>query len=513
MFWKAKNPHEKNLSNTLDKFKKSSSADEQSKLIKDFIIYVPDYTFIILYRHSKKLIELLTASENNQEPSNSVIDLFLTMVESYDAWMQKTSEETKNSANSETKIDEKALKKKNQEYLPYQYLLKESSFFDSLFHLTKKPDDRVLRIIKGVFSYEPVSFTQWFNGKKDIKNTPFMNLINMVVETKNEHFALLLHQLSVSHPNILKSLEPIMIPILKKLPLSAVIDFMMASKVIKSAFPLVDFEKWLLESQSEYTISDIEMISNFFNEIWLSETMIKMLVNSKPSEKLSDLYWISRKEPQVMQISQNIVREICDSLEKTSEMEFVKFDDSHSIREPYIFVRLYILSLCDPERVTVESQNLVIELIKDPEPFISAAATQCLIYWVVKFNYKFKFNRATVYRIASVTFSDSIENSLRYLYYAALHVLGKCSPVAAAIIQADENIRFKMEYKKFITRESWCFPHIRANFKVISGVKVFDYNQAKTVIDIISQYLADHIDHDSEYEYEYEYEYENENMI
>lgn len=500
MFWKAKTPQEKNLANSLDKFKKASNVDEQAKLIKDFINYIPDYTFIILYRHFKKLVELLTASDIDQEPSSSVIDLFFAMVERYDIWK-------KSSTNPDIKMDEKALKKKNQECLPYQYFIKESNFFDYLFRLTKRPDARVLRIIEGFFSYEPVSFTEWFNGKKNIKEITFMNLINSVIETKDHLSARLLHQLSVSHPKILKSLEPIYVPVIKKFPLSLVIDLMMASKTIKNAFPLEEFEKWLLESQSEYTISDLEMISNFFNEIWLSETMIKMLVNSRPPEKISDLYWISRKDPQVLDIPQNIVREICDSLENASEMEFNKLDDSSSAREPYIFVRLYALSLCNPERVTIESQNLITELIKDPDPFVSAAATQCLIYWVAKFNFKFKFNRATVYRIASVTFSNEIEDSLRYLYYAALHVLGKCFPVAAAIIQADENIRFKIEYKKSIIRESWCFPHIRKNFKLINEVKIYDYNQAKSVVDIISSYFSDHIDHD--YEYEYEYEYEN----
>ncbi|KAK8857582.1 hypothetical protein M9Y10_015987 [Tritrichomonas musculus] len=507
MFWKAKNQNEKNLSNAMDKFKKANNVGDQVKLIKEFINYTPDYTFIILYRHARKLIDLLLSSNSDDEPSNSVIDLIFTMVERYNIFNQKMQEESKNSTDAtKKKSDEKALKKKNQECFPYDYLIKENAFYDNLFQLTKKADERVLGIIEGVYKYEPVSFTEWLHSKKDIRKCTFMNFIQMVIDTKDQRSAKLLHLLSVSHPNILKSLEPIFIPIMKKLPLSAVLDLMMASKDIKNSFPSDDFQVWLLESQNEYTISDLEMISNFFNEIWLSETMIKMLASSKPPEKMSDIFWISRKDPQNFDIPQNIVREACNSIEDTSKVVFVESSDCESTRDPYFFIRLYILSLSNPERVTFESQNLVTDLIKDSNPFVAAAATQCLISWITRFDYQIKFSQASVYRLAYSTFSENIDKALRYIYYACLHVLGKNFQVAAAIIQADENIRFKPEYKKFIIRESWCFPHIRKSFNLINQVKFVDFNQAKTIIDVVSSYFSDHVDEECEYEYEYEYE-------
>lgn len=474
MFWKPKTPQEKDLSEKMTKLKKASSSG-QVAIIYDLFQFIPDYTYIILYKFVGKFTENLK-NPISDKATSATVDLICHMIEKSDELLQVS----KNSKESDNKTSE---------FLPYPPFLKQSKFIDYLFCLTSVLDERVILMLEKFYTHDPMYFVKWILAQKHPEKSPLMLLFELVVKTQNLRVGRIAHLLTVSQKEVTAHLIPTIIrPLLKKFPVSIVIDLMVASTEIREMIPFADFEVWLL-THDRFTLSDIEIVTGFYKELWLSETSIKLFLRSDPPMKMNNVKWISERDPQTnidlsYEMTMQTIKQLRPNIEFTGPCE-----DCETTRDPYMFVRLFVLSFSNPKTIGLDTQNLVIELVKDKNEFVSAAATQCIMYWILKFDYQIK--PFLVYRVASAAVDEKITEALRYLYMSALHLFGKQQDVASAILQAEEKLRFTSNLRIKLCRNSWIFPHFKCNVPKILKIKLVDYNQAADLIGFITGYLCD----------------------
>ncbi|OHS96265.1 hypothetical protein TRFO_37564 [Tritrichomonas foetus] len=477
-FWKPKNSHEKELSEKIDKAKKTNT---NANVIKDLCAFVPEYNNIILYKLAPKLTENLKNPANSNEVASATIELIKTMIEQADILMAELTSGSRS-------ISEPAEKREQRtpDYVPYPAFLKQSKFLEYIFEQCKVYDDRVMYIIEKFYAFEPIQFVKWILTQKNLTKSSLINIFNLAAKTQNIRASRIVHFITVSNNDVKKMVTPIIKPLLRKFPVSIVIDLMVASNEIKETIPSLEFEEWLLTHDS-FTLSDIDIVTGFYKVIWLSETAVRLLLRSGVPEKMSDTYWIASREAQEFDIDQEVINAACKAMKP--DFDFRIGSDGNSTRDPYLFVRIFIVSLANPEKVTLEVQRMVCELVKDKSEFVAAAATQCVIYWMIRFNYKIK--RPLIYRLAASAVEEGVPTALKYLYMGALHVCGQQFDIATTILQTEEHLRFQAACRKDIVRRPWCFPHFKKNINKIFKIKLIDYNQAADVICYISGYLCD----------------------
>ncbi|KAK8893102.1 hypothetical protein M9Y10_021517 [Tritrichomonas musculus] len=479
MFWKPKTPKEKDLSDKMTKLKKATSSS-QVALIYDLFQFVPEYTNIIL----AKLVSKFTDNLKNpitDKVTSATVDLICHMIEKSDILLQESKSSKEG---TDQKVDGNTI-----DYLPYPPFLKQSKFIDYLFYLTANFDERVILMLEKFYAHDPLFFVKWILSQKRPEKSPLMLLFQLVVKTQNLRVGRLGHLLTVSRKDVTAYLTPTIIrPLLKQFPVSIVIDLMVASTEIRDIIPFADFEVWLL-THNHFTLSDIEIVTNFYKQLWLSETSMKLLLRSDVPTKMNEVKWISQREPQTnIDLSYELATQAIKQLKPD-----IKFtgpcDDCETTRDPYMFVRLFILSFTNPKKIGLDTHNLVIELIKDKNEFVSAAATQCIIYWMLHYDYQIK--PSVVYRVSSAAVDEKTPECLRYLYMCALQVFGEKQDVASAILQAEENLRFSSKLRIKLCRSGWIFPHFKNNVQKILKIKLVDYNQAADLVSFITGYLCD----------------------
>lgn len=488
------------LEAAVTKFKKSNNVNEQLKIISIFLENIPPFTDYILYKTADKLLESVIKSNSEGQPSKSVINLLYEMTTKYEETIQsmkQSVEALKHNSNLQTghikTVDETEVK----HYNPYPYLSKASHLYDNLFTMLPTKNQQLIKIISGLFSYDTLKIIQWIKNQKDINNSLFMNLINMVIESKNKDASNLLYGLS-SHKDITQQLIPCYNPIqLKKFPVTFVLDMMFLNKQINEAFQ-PEFENWILNNDS-LDIADVGMISSHFQSIWKPDTMLQMLVKSEPSEKFANFKFLMSQDLTLCPISDEIIQEISNDIFNESKSEFrdIVGGDIKSTRETYIFLRLLILSLVDQNKLSDVCKKKVVEFVKDDSEYISVAAVQCLMYWMLN-EFNITEYPEVVYQITTKIHCQDINQHIRYLYCLALHLFGRDLKVAAAIIQSDELVRFQPKFKIYIGRSIWCFNHLKNRFDEIMKIEVIDYNLATKVIDIISDHLFNSFEEEEE---------------
>ena len=489
MFWKPSNPREKELSGKMEKAKKQSN--NQAKFILDLCDFTPEYNNIICKKLAPKLVEFLKEPVNQNDVASATVELIKTMIEKSEILINEMTQGSRSINQTAEKAVDQKIDPKTPDFVPFSHFLKQSNFLNYIFAQSGFNDERILYIIEKFYAFEPLNFVKWILAMKQIEKSPLMNLYQMVAKTQNLRGGRIIHLLTVGNDDIKQKLTQIVKPFLRKFPVSIVIDLMVASNEIKEVIPSAEFERWLL-NHDEFTLSDIEIVTNFYKKIWLSETSLKLLLKSVPPEKMSDTRWMIRREPQDFEVSREVINLACRAL--TPRFPIKKAVDCSSNREPYLFVRIFIVSLINPEKMTIDARKTIVNLLKDPDEHVKAAATQCLVYWVLKFNYK--IDKTVVYRIAAAAVEDNISDALRILYKCALHVFGTQYDVATTILQSEEKMRFLQQNKTELFKSTWLFPHFKVILNDIFALKLIDYNQVVDLVSFISTYLCIGIDSD-----------------
>lgn len=456
--WKPKTPEERRLKEVMDKIKNyKKNHDQFVSLLGQLSFYIPVYTNVISNEISKVLVMILDQNQNSGHVS-AVLDSLVFM---FDRIVQ-TKEETK----------------------PFHSLLGEKKFFHAMFKLTDKFDARVIRILTVCLQSEPLQVSNWV--KKNSRE--LRPLCTMVAATKNNDAGRLLHHLAVSQPELINSLSPFIKPLLTKYPVATVIDFMIASEEMKKVIPANVFEKWLLE-HNEFTISDIECVVYFHEFIWDSETTALIFSRTVPSMKMRDVEWIHKRSPPKYVPNEKLTIEIASQIAAAMKFhpdeQFKKGIDCDSTRDPYIFVRLFVLSLCNPE--FVKTKGDIVNLLCYPNDWVVAGALQVLGCWAMK--YQVPLPAKAAFRVADIIMRETTNPLIVKMARGVLHALTNVVTVAGTMLQNVSALRMGDKDIIPVKRESWTFPNYMELLPAIPKLEIHDYNDALNILGYVSEYF------------------------
>ena len=486
--FRRKSPQEKELIGLIKKFKKERNANEQVKLLGEMSNYVPELNHMILKDCLKEFTDLLTKENNDGEPTASILKLLINMmsIERFRSFSESSrASQIKSGEVSQNGPDRIQRQQKEKELS--QQLLSHPMFLENLFQIIKAGKvymNDLLLILNKMYESEGNIMCNWLKEQKFPKSS-FWNLVNYVIDTKNSEAGTLLQKLSVTHPDVMKQLKPHYIPLLKSFPVATTLDLMTGDLEISESFPKSDFENWVA-GFSEYTISDIELVSLKSKEIWNSEQALKIMLRTLNPEKMDSVLWINERPAQEFEVSQQVCNDANNSF---NSLPINRYQDVFQPDfYPYLFVRLYVLSLCNPNKLSVGTIKHVKKLTNCPNEYVAAAALQCLACWALNFN--LSIEDYSIYRIAYAATNEKLEDGLKLLYFATLLAIGTQCDIATAILKADKSLQYDSNQKNKIISKRWCFPHFKKIMNSqIPNIKLCDYNQAKVIIDFISDLL------------------------
>lgn len=457
-FWKPSTPRERDLSDLMARIKKEDGK-AFPELLPKLHEFIPEYTILILSKLAPKLVsELKPAAGGLTDAQCAVLDLFCVFIYAYDKDVPETN--------------------------PFQLMYNEANIIKYLFGHAGALDLRLINIIVSMFEYEPMIIVKWI--KKNHK--ALLPLIKMAADTGNLESSKLVQRLAVSN---MQEVYPLLVPFIKPLlasyPVSVVIDFMISSKEMKEVIPESKFEEWLL-MHPQFTASDIEVVTKFYNFVWMNETSSVLLLRVTPPERFKDLAWMHRCQAQTYELSEESLEQ-CQNKLLINKYSDDEARDNDSKRTTMYFVYLFVLSLANPNKISDEVMHLLINFIYDESENenIAAAAVQCFIYWVSK--YSFRISPNLVFIVCSTIHSEKVSEQYRSLCRAALIAFSKVLPMAGSIIMEDPAVRFSKEQEIPLKRVIWTFPHI---VKLIHGFlsqDVYDINQAFNVLGYMDKFL------------------------
>ena len=456
--WKPKTPEEKHLKEITDKIKNYKKTQDQfPTLLSELHFYIPEYTSVIIGEVCKVFAAVLDQNQNSSHVS-AVLDCLTFM---FDRIVQN-KEETK----------------------PFHGLLGEKKFLPAMFKLTDKFDARVIRILTVCLQSEPLQVSTWV--KKNWRD--LRPLCTMVATTRSNVAGHLLHQLAVSQPELINSLSPFIKPLLTKYPVATVIDFMIASDEMKKVIPANIFEQWLLE-HTEFTISDIECVVYFHDFIWDSETTAVLFCRTVPSPKMKDVEWIhKRSRPKYIpseKLTIECASQIASAMRFHPDEQFKAGIDCSSTRDPYIFVRTFVMSLCDPN--FVKTKGDIVNLLCYPNDWVVAGALQVLGVWAM--THKVPLPAKAAFRIADIIMRETTTPIIVKMAKTVLHALTRVVPVAETLLQNVPELRMGEKDVMHVKRESWTFPNYAEVLPAIPKIEIHDYNEALNILGYISEYL------------------------
>lgn len=346
-----------------------------------------------------------------------------------------------------------------------------------LFKHTKTFNSKVIRLLNDFLAGAPITIVNFLTVNKKVLNP----MIQMVVSTKEVTSARLLQQLVVSQPAITKAYQSTIKSVLKKFPVGTAIDFMLGIPELQSVIPDNEFKKWLL-SHETFTISDIEIVSIFHKEIWEQETSAQVLIATQPSQKISEVDWIHQRPPQQFQISKVRMDDCVHSF-----LAAERYNGDCSV-DAYLYIRLFVFSLGNPTDITDGKVFIqIFDLMSHPCDYVSAAAVQTVIIWILTKNYQ--TDPSLVFRLSAIAVEDGRPEKLKYLFNAFLHVLATQHEVAPAILNAEPSMQFKEEYINRLKSCPWVFPHFSVLIDFILKIPIMDYTETIKLFGFMSEYV------------------------
>jgi hypothetical protein len=122
----------------------------------------------------------------------------------------------------------------------------------------------------------------------------------------------------------------------------------------------------------------------------------------------------------------------------------------------------------------------LIELLFDQHEFISAAAVQVIMIWVL--TYDMAAPSSVIYRTTAAIVDDRRSTFLRDLYRALFKLLGSQSEPVASIISSDPALGYDEAMEEGIRRARWSFPHFARVLKRVPEVKIVGYSDSMMVL-------------------------------
>jgi hypothetical protein len=174
-------------------------------------------------------------------------------------------------------------------------------------------------------------------------------LVEEIAKTQNGDAGKFLHTLAVSDPDVLPKIQGLIHPHFKKFPVATVLDFMVACPDMKKIIKDDQFPKWVLE-HPRFSVSDVELVTMFHTQLWTDQTAAQMFVKTDIPHKMKEVLWVHDRPAPTFQLNPAIAlladKQVMDALK--GELPFTPSEDCLTTRDPYLYVRFFLISLADP---------------------------------------------------------------------------------------------------------------------------------------------------------------------
>lgn len=372
---------------------------------------------------------------------------------------------------------------------PFPFIAKHATLPIALLNNLYPYNAKVMYLIEVLYMRDPRQFIDFISKTPDC----VLPMIRSITENGDPKMADLFFRLAVANVTLLDKISGWISAKLRMFPVSTAIDFMVASPRFRDVISDSEIEQWML-SHSEYSISDVLNIVDYYRFLWQRNSILTMLSRTKPIEKRKMVNWIHEKPAQSVKMDQSAAEFALNSLlnpkyDFHSEEKIVKgvheFEDSS---EGYAFVRIYALSFADPNTLPPEQVLDMLNMILDTHEYIAGAVAQLIIIWVMAYDYKPPL--AIVYQTAGAAFDEQRSEALRYLYKALLRILGKEYELAVSITSSEPSLDYEHSYESVILAAPWSFPHFPEYLSRILHVKMTDFSDSMRVLGWVVDYLS-----------------------
>ena len=370
---------------------------------------------------------------------------------------------------------------------------KDSTVEETLFSFLSKP--KLL----------PILFSHARSGQKEIyeilealylSSPP--DVIQLIINSPNTVTPLIQCVASSNNPDASKFLiilnglggvkeliEPQIKENLQKFPLSVSLDILVGYKDTAKEMPQDQFEEWVLNKSSNFSILDIQQIFDFYPGVWNTSTAVKLFINSTPSPILSHMDFCSKREAQKIDVTPEDAKAASDSVVSAP----ISLVPNSNEEASFFFMRIYILSLCDSSLVTDKAKEVVYKHILASEEYLSAAAIQCVLFWATK---QASLPSKVVYLIAASMHVTERTKEFIALARAAVMSLAMTHNSAATITLLDPGMKFDEQQLQLLTSDDtpkWLFPHVKASLGSILSEKIYDDTLSVDIIGGIAEYF------------------------
>lgn len=461
MFGKTKTAEEKELEEAIENLKRYSKNGLQlDNVVANLQPYLlTDASAIVIRELGKNFLSFLLKDTTPQKEVDIILDFLRYM-------LVCCPDREKTSANTKLFLDKGCT--------------------EVLFgYLSRKIDTRVIEIIDTLKDVGGSTVYQWV-----AKNSARMTAVfNLVAKTKSVEGGTLLRRLTIGNEKVGKALRVHVERTLANLPISVAIDFAYTDQKLQQLLlHSGSMEKWLTQYDT-MNIGDFKWVVSASPDVWTKESCIGFILKTTPCDNFSDAIDIIKQRDalEVVPTDEQLTT-CCQQIVGTKHTEFAIGKAGYSMKYPYLFMRLLVISLVSPEKVPMNVINVILDLMNCEVTEIKGAALQVFAIWGLK--YDFQLPSKIAYRAADIALAPGQRAPIVYIAKTVLHGLARTLPVAATLLNTIPDMRVG-DGRMILRTASYTFKHYSRLVAKFNVPPCHDYNDAVGVLGCIMQYLGD----------------------
>ena len=440
-----------------------SNSPELTQLYSYLLPFVPGYTELILSNVLNHMVQILSKPVEDAHLAPTIVAVLSKMVALGDPADKKTD--------------------------PLPQLSAHPNVPPALFQHLYPLDREVVKLVDTMFVKCPNIFTEFA-----LKSWPsLIPLMKAIIETGNEDASSLLLRVVGSKKEILVALTPELKKHLREFPAFLAINLMIASEELKTVIKEDEVEEWLSHA-TRFTISDVQMIVLFYTFMWQRKMMIDMMLKVEPFEDVRNVRWMQKQKPMEFELDDAFLEQAGNQLAHPpfSVSSVTKNYGQKTVVSNagagYAFLRLYIMSMGDPRKLKPEAVDTAAALLFDANEFVSAAAAQTVLIWMIK--YEWKATLKTVYKSAAAVFDGLKSREYSCLFKALLRVLSEQYNLTVSILASEKELAYEKSQNRVICRGQWCFPHLASVLSDLESLELSNFSESLKVLGYVVDYLG-----------------------
>jgi hypothetical protein len=278
---------------------------------------------------------------------------------------------------------------------------------------------------------------------------------------------------------------------IKDFPVCLVSQFISASPPLQTAL-LDGLDDWLLGHRT-FSIGDVRQFFVTFPDLWTRRISFHLILHTD-SFTDQDLSWLTFLPAQDFTIEFSEVDQLVDrflhapvSLSSTS-LGFGSRKRIVSDAAALAFLLLRVLARVHPVRLPPDVVTAVSRLAGDAHEWVSAAAAQTMLVWLVMCD--LKVPSSLVYKAAARAADDSMDERYRALFRAVVKALSVQYQKAVSILLNDAELVFQSSDVQLVAAAQWRFPEIDAVLARVVDMVVPAMQDSLTVLGCVVKLLG-----------------------